>query len=100
MKTQLIAALLISTAVVAGPAFANGNANLGDNTSDWAGASTLTRAQVRADLIASQKAARPGVQNVNLEYPVVATASTTTRTAVRLQLSSANSYDSQTYRAN
>ena len=31
MKTQLIAALLFSTAIIASPAFANGDNNPGDN---------------------------------------------------------------------
>ena len=31
MKTQLIAALLFSTAIIAGPAFANGDTNPGNN---------------------------------------------------------------------
>ncbi len=106
MKTQLIAALLLSTAVVAAPAFANGNPNLGNDTSNWAGASTLTRAQVRADLIASQKAGGHSAQNVNvnLEYPTIAANSTTSRTAVREELSSASGraltgYDNLTYPA-
>jgi hypothetical protein len=104
MKTQLIAALLISSAVLSAPAFANGNANLGDDTSAWAGPSTMTRAEVRAELVAS-KSVKSDLQNANLEYPSLADNETTTRAAVRQQLASTSSrqsasYANQIYRAN
>jgi len=70
MKTQLIAALLFSTALIAGPAVANGNANLGNDTSAWAGPSTLTRAQVREQLIESQQANRYA-HTSDISYPVL-----------------------------
>ncbi len=71
MNTKLLAALLISaSAVIATPAFA-GNAHVGDDVSAWAGTSTLTRAQVRADLIQSgQLASRAGSEETT--YPVLA----------------------------
>jgi hypothetical protein len=57
MNTKLIAALLLSSAVFATPAFA-GNAHSDDDVTALAASSgsTLSRAQVRADLIASQQA--------------------------------------------
>ena len=67
MNTKLLAALLFSTAVIATPAFA-GNAHVGDDVSAWAGTSTATRAQVRADLVQSEQVAgRTG--NEETTYP-------------------------------
>jgi hypothetical protein len=67
MNTKLLAALLFSTAVIATPAFA-GNAHVGDDVSAWAGTSTVTRAQVRADLVQSEQVAgRTG--NEETTYP-------------------------------
>ena len=68
MNTKLLAALLFSSAVIATPAFA-GNAHVGDDVSAWAGTtSTVTRAQVRADLIQSEQVAgRTG--NEETTYP-------------------------------
>ena len=75
MNTKLLAALLFSSAVIATPAFA-GNAHVGDDVSAWAGTSTpstVTRAQVRADLIQSgQLASRAGSEETT--YPVLAQA--------------------------
>src|ERR1700677_1924808 len=56
MNTKLLAALLFSTAVIATPAFA-GNAHVGDDVRAWAGTSTVSRAQVRADLVQSEQVA-------------------------------------------
>jgi len=85
MNTKLLAALLLSSAVIATPAFA-GNAHVGDDVSAWAGASTLTRAQVRADLIQSgQLASRAGSEETT--YPVLAQANTgVSRAQVRSEL--------------
>jgi len=70
MNTKLLAALLLSTAVIATPAFA-GNAHVGDDVNALAGTSTpstLTRAQVRADLIQSEQVAgRTGSEETS--YP-------------------------------
>jgi len=67
MNTKLLAALLFSTAVIATPAFA-GNAHVGDDVSAWAGTSTVSRAQVRADLVQSEQVAgRTG--NEETTYP-------------------------------
>ena len=70
MNTKLLAALLFSTAVIATPAFA-GNAHVGDDVNALAGTSTpstVTRAQVRADLIQSEQVAgRTG--NEETTYP-------------------------------
>jgi len=70
MNTKLLAALLLSSAVIATPAFA-GNAHVGDDVSTWANTSapsTVTRAQVRADLIQSEQVAgRTG--NEETTYP-------------------------------
>lgn len=93
MKTQLIAALLFSTAIIAAPAFANGNANLGNDTSAWAGASTMTRAQVGSQLIASEQANR-ATSSLNISYPALPdTSSATTRADVRQQLASSSGKD-------
>jgi len=67
MKTTLISALLISTALIASPVFANDN-NPGQNNPGLTsysigpstGSSTLTRAQVRDAVIASQQAGTAG----------------------------------------
>jgi hypothetical protein len=73
MNTKLLAALLFSSAVIATPAFA-GNAHVGDDVNARAATSTpstLTRAQVRADLIqSSQVASRDSNQETT--YPVLA----------------------------
>jgi hypothetical protein len=67
MNTKLLAALLFSSAVIATPAFA-GNAHVGDDVSAWAGTSTVSRAQVRADLVQSEQvASRTG--NEETTYP-------------------------------
>ena len=67
MNTKLLAALLFSTAVIATPAFA-GTAHVGDDVSAWAGTSTVSRAQVRADLVQSEQVAgRTG--NEETTYP-------------------------------
>ncbi|WP_158898034.1 DUF4148 domain-containing protein [Burkholderia sp. L27(2015)] len=85
MNTKLLAALLLSTAVIATPAFA-GNAHVGDDVSAWAGTSTTTRAQVRADLIQSgQLASRAGSEETT--YPVLAQANSgVSRAHVRSEL--------------
>jgi hypothetical protein len=82
MNTKLLAALLLSSAVIATPAFA-GNAHVGDDVSAWAGTSTLTRAQVRADLVQSEQVAgRTG--NEETTYPVLAQGSVSvSRAAVK-----------------
>jgi len=67
MKTTLIAALLFSTALIASPAFASNN-NPGQNNpgltsysiAPSTGSSTLTRAEVRAAVVASQQAGNAG----------------------------------------
>ena len=71
MKNTLIAALLLSSAVFAAPVFAAGNANLGDDVQNWEGPSVLTRAQVRDQLIASEKANQYAHTDDNLSYPVL-----------------------------
>jgi hypothetical protein len=85
MNTKLLAALLLSSAVIATPAFA-GNAHVGDDVNALAGTSTLTRAQVRADLIQSgQLASRAGSEET--KYPVLAQADTVvSRAQVRSDL--------------
>ena len=85
MNTKLLAALLFSSAVIATPAFA-GNAHVGDDVSAWAGTSTVSRAQVRADLIQSgQLASRAGSEETT--YPVLAQANTAvSRAQVRSEL--------------
>jgi Domain of unknown function (DUF4148) len=88
MNTKLLAALLFSSAVIATPAFA-GNAHVGDDVSAWAGTSTpstVTRAQVRADLIQSGKlASRAGSEETT--YPVLVQANTAvSRAQVRSEL--------------
>jgi len=52
MKTQLIAALLISGAVIASPAFAGNNASNAPFTT-FPGVSTQSRADVKAELVAA-----------------------------------------------
>jgi hypothetical protein len=52
MKTQLIAALLISGAVIASPAFAGNNASNAPFTA-FSGVSTKSRAEVKAELVAA-----------------------------------------------
>jgi hypothetical protein len=72
MNTKLLAALLFSSAVIATPAFA-GNAHVGDDANALAATSTpstLTRAQVRSDLVQSEQlAGRTG--NEETTYPVL-----------------------------
>src|SRR5580698_6021022 len=73
MNTKLLAALLLSSAVIATPAFA-GNAHVGDDVNALAGTSTpstVTRAQVRADLIQSSQVASRN-SNEETTYPVLA----------------------------
>jgi len=67
MKTQLIAALLISGAVIAAPAFAGNNASNAPFTS-FSGASTKSRAEVNTELLAAvqDKTAAPAEAHV---YP-------------------------------
>jgi hypothetical protein len=88
MNTKLLAALLLSTAVIATPAFA-GNAHVGDDVNALAGTSTpstLTRAQVRTDLIQSEKIAVRAVNN-DTDYPVLAQSNSgLTRAEVRSDL--------------
>lgn len=106
MKTKFIAALLLSSAVISLPAFAGGNANLGDDVQNWAGPSVLTRAQVRDQLIASEHANQYADGDQNLTYPVIAsTAPGKTRAQVKQELAAAeaqgdhNVYDNTTYPA-
>jgi len=106
MKTKLIAALLLSSAVFSLPAFAGGNANLGDDVQNWEGPSVLTRAQVRDQLIASEKANQYARGDENIDYPVLAnTTSGKTRAEVKQELATAeaqgdrNIYDNTTYPA-
>jgi hypothetical protein len=71
MKNQLIAALLLSSAVfAAAPAFA-GNPDLGDDVENWAGPSVTTRAEVRQELIASEQADKYSHSNDNISYPAL-----------------------------
>jgi hypothetical protein len=71
MKNQLIAALLLSSAVfAAAPAFA-GNANLGDDVENWSGPSVTTRAEVRQELIASEQADKYSHTTDNISYPTL-----------------------------
>lgn len=103
MKNQLIAALLISSAVFAAPAFAAGNANLGNDVQNWAGPSVATRAQVRDQLIASEKANQYSHAS-DISYPVLAeNGPTKTRAQVKQELADAsakgelNAYDNISY---
>jgi len=88
MNTKLLATLLLSSAVIATPAFA-GNAHVGDDVNALAATSTpstVTRAQVRADLIQSEQVAgRTG--NEETSYPVLAQDNSgVTRAQVRADL--------------
>ena len=83
MKTTLISALLISTALIASPVFAGDN-NPGQNNPGLTsysiarstGSSTLTRAQVRDAVLASQQASKAGKPLTSYDafrtYPVEA----------------------------
>jgi len=102
MKNQLIAALLVSSAVFAAPAFA-GNANLGNDVENWAGPSVMTRAQVTDQLIASEQTAQYSHAS-NIDYPVIAEGGPTkTRAEVKQELADAaakgelNNYDNINY---
>jgi len=102
MKNQLIAALLISSAVFAAPAFA-GNANLGNDVENWAGPSVATRAEVRDQLIASEKANQYS-HTTDMSYPVLAdNGPGKTRAEVKQELADAaakgelNTYDNISY---
>ena len=102
MKNQLIAALLISSAVFAAPAFA-GNANLGNDVENWAGPSVMTRADVQGQLIASEQAAQY-THTSDIDYPVIAeNGPTKTRAEVKQELADAaakgelNNYDNINY---
>jgi hypothetical protein len=105
MKTQVIAALLLSS-LIAAPAFADGNANLGNDVQSWEGPSVLTRAQVRQQLIASEQAHQYANSDDNLNYPVLNNSGPSkTRAEVKAELAQAqadgqlNAYDNTTYPA-
>jgi len=65
MKTQLIAALLISGAVIASPAFAGNNASNAPFTT-FPGVSTQSRADVKAQLVAAIARQAPAARNTAL----------------------------------
>jgi len=73
MKTQLIAALLISGAVIASPAFAGNNASNAPFTA-FSGASTKSRAEVKTELVAAvqDKATAPEGNRVDPSDAAVA----------------------------
>jgi hypothetical protein len=72
MNNKIIAALLVSTAVmVSAPAFATGNQHVDDDVSAWSGVSTKTRAQVRQELIAAEQQPSYAQSNSNTYYPSV-----------------------------
>lgn len=104
MKNQLIAAMLLAGAVITAPAFAAGNANLGDDVQNWAGPSVTTRAEVRAQLIASEKANQYSHTDDNLSYPTLTqNGPGKTRAEVKQELADAaaqgqlNNYDNTSY---
>ncbi len=73
MKTQLIAALMISGALIASPAFAGNNASNAPFTS-FPGVSTKSRAEVNTELVAAvqDKTATPAGNRVDPSDAVVA----------------------------
>lgn len=72
MKNQLIAALLISGAVIAGPAFAGNSASNAPFTT-FPGVSTKSRAEVNAELVTAvqEKDLAPQGNQVDSSYSAV-----------------------------
>jgi hypothetical protein len=81
MKTQLIAALMISGALIASPAFA-GNTASNNPFTTFPGVSTKTRAEVNAELTASvqDKSVAPAGNRVDPSDAVVARQTPSART--------------------
>jgi hypothetical protein len=71
MENQIIAALLLSSAMITAPTFAD-NANLGNDVENRAGPNVLTRTQARDQLIAARKAEHNATSNDKLYYPRLA----------------------------
>jgi hypothetical protein len=85
MKSPLIAALFLATAAVASPVFAQGNAHVGDDFQNWEGSSTLTRAEVHADLVRARASGQ--LDEPRTEYPkIIATGPSPSRAEVKAQL--------------
>jgi hypothetical protein len=105
MKNQIIAALLLSSAMIAVPAFA-GNANLGNDVENWAGPSVLAHVQVRDQLIAARMAGKNIIPNNDNYYPQLANnGQGKTRAQVRQELIDAQesgelARENLTYRGN